>query len=91
MKKLIPQISEKSMAQAGNGWYSFTAPLTYTKPVVADLIRREFKAKPLEVRCSTSKPEKRRRGKYYYETKQVKKFIVKMPEGTKIASFEVKK
>jgi len=79
------------MAQAGNGWYSFTAPLTYTKPVVAELIRREFKVKPLEVKSATSKPETRRRGKFYFETKQVKKFIVKMPEGTKIASFEVKK
>jgi len=79
------------MALAGNGWYSFAAPLTYTKPVVADLIRREYKVKPLSVKCATSKPEKRRRGKFYFETKSVKKFIVKMPEGTKIASFEVKK
>lgn len=90
MKLIKPLMSEKTMSLAEKGWFSFTAPLNYTKNIVGLIIREEYKVTPLEISSIITKPEKRRRGKNNFMTRQTKKFMVKLPKGTKIPGYEAK-
>ncbi len=90
MRIIVPLMSEKTMSLVDKGWFCFTAPLNYTKNIVDHMIRKEYKVTPLEIASIITKPEKRRRGKHFFVTRQTKKFMVKLPKGTKIPGFEAK-
>ncbi|MBU1000560.1 50S ribosomal protein L23 [Patescibacteria group bacterium] len=88
-----PIISEKSMKLAQNGLYTFEVSKKATKPVVAKEISARFNVKVLKVRIINiaGKVKTQRRVKKTYTTGGIKKALVQVKKGDKIAFFETPK
>jgi len=86
-----PIITERSLHEAGRGWFTFKVVLSATKPQIKDAIEKQFDVSVLTVRTMIVKGKTKRVGKKRQEIVQsaFKKALVKLPEGQKIDLFEV--
>ena len=84
-----PIVTEKSLATAANGVYSFFVPTWATKQAVAQAVSRYFHVSVTSVRVMNVKGRlvqfKRRQG----HQAKVKKAIVQLKSGDRIADFRV--
>jgi large subunit ribosomal protein L23 len=85
-----PLITEKSMSLARTGWYTFMVAKEMTKQQIAALVSDKFKVEVVEVRTVNipAKTKTQRTRKGYYQTKSVRKAIVRLKAGQSIAVFE---
>jgi len=91
-----PLITEKSVALATTGKYTFIINPLANKTDVRNAVKKIFNAEALSIRVITSRSD-RRRVNYYDPTKgsrirksvKTKKAIVEFPADTKIDYFEV--
>lgn len=87
---LKPLINEKSMMLAKGDFYTFLIDLDATKDQVAKIIKEKFGVKVLSVKTVTLQPktknQRSRKGKYM--TSKIKKAIVQVGKGQRIALFE---
>lgn len=85
-----PLVSEKSMAQAKNGLYTFEITLDANKNELTKLIEKKFSVDVVSIKTITIKGKKKtqRRVRRSYFTPDVKKALVQVKSGQKIALFE---
>lgn len=85
-----PIVSEKSMLLAKNGFYSFEIESFATKQQIAKLVKDQFKVDVVSVKTISIQGKKRqqknRRG--FYRKAGLKKAIIEVAKGQKIALFE---
>lgn len=91
MKILIrPLINEKSMSLLGDNFYTFEVDKDAKKSQIIKVVAEKFSVTPLAVRIINQKGKRKmqrtRRG--YYQTSGIKKAVVKLKKGDKIALFE---
>lgn len=88
-----PIITEKSMKLTQNGLYTFEVDKGATKPLVAKAVADKFNVKVLSVKIINQKGElkNQRQARGSYRTKNVKKALVQLKKGDKIAIFEAPK
>lgn len=85
---LKPVITEKSIAQTANRFYSFYIHTSANKYKVKDAVAKAFKVKVESVRIVNVHPKTRRRGRLVGQTRSYKKAIVKLAKDNKIEFFE---
>lgn len=87
---LRPLISEKSMGLTKTGFYTFEVAKSATKEQIAAIIADKFKVKVVSVntinRAGKTKTQRTRKG--YFTQPHLKKAIVRVGKGDKIALFE---
>ena len=87
---LRPLISEKSMGLTKTGFYTFEVAKSATKAAVAKIVAEKFKVKVVSVntinRAGKTKTQRTRKG--YFKQPHLKKAIVRVGKGDKIALFE---
>ena len=85
-----PIVSEKSMADAGKGKYTFAVIKTAGKTNIKKAINDAFKVNVISVQTSIVKGKKKRVGMRRTEISQTewKKAIVALKQGEKIGIFE---
>lgn len=85
-----PLVSEKSMAQAKSGLYTFEITADANKNELTKLIEKKFSVNVVSIKTVTIKGKKKtqRRVRKSYFTPDVKKALVQVKEGQKIALFE---
>ena len=87
---LRPLINEKSMGLTKTGFYTFEVDKEATKPQIAKVIADKFKVTVLSVntinRIGKTKTQRTRKG--YFSQPHLKKAIVRVGKGDKIALFE---
>lgn len=87
---LRPLINEKSMGLTKTGFYTFEVAKNATKDQVAKIVADKFKVKVVSVntinRVGKTKTQRTRKG--YFKQPHLKKAIVKVKKGDKIALFE---
>lgn len=88
-----PVITEKSMQDAGLGWYTFAVARIANKKEIQKAVEGQFKVNVLAVKTITMKGKTRRVGRQRREVKgsSWKKAIVKLAPEQKIDLFEVSK
>ncbi len=88
-----PLINEKSMKLTEGSWYTFVVGADATKDMIARTVKEQFSVDPLAVRIInlTGKRKMQRTRKGYFTTLAIKKALVKIKKGQKIALFEVSK
>lgn len=93
MKQILkrPIITEKSLALAARGWYTFMVDDTAAKNDIARAITSFYKVTVTNVRTLTMHGKVRRAGKLMRATKKPdwKKAMVQLVKGEKIDAFEV--
>jgi large subunit ribosomal protein L23 len=87
---LKPLINEKSMSLAKGDFYTFLVDLAADKNQVAKIIREKFGVNVLSVKTITLQPKvkNQRSRKGSYMTAKIKKAIVQVGKGQRIALFE---
>jgi len=83
-----PIISEKSFSLASEGVYVFQVRNSANKHIVAQQIKKIFKVDVVEVRIINTKGKVKRVGKISGQRSDIKKALVKVKKGQKIAIFE---
>src|SRR5713226_942454 len=85
-----PYISEKSMELSRDGLYTFEVPLNSTKQMIAKIVAEKFKVEVIGVRTINIKGKRKlqRSRKGYFNEKDLKKALVRIKKGQKIAMFE---
>lgn len=87
---LRPLINEKSMGLTKTGFYTFEVAKSATKDQIAKVVAEKFKVKVESVatmnRAGKTKLQRTRKG--YFKMADIKKAIVKVKKGDKIALFE---
>lgn len=87
---LRPLINEKSMGLTKTGFYTFEVAKFATKEQIAKVVADKFKVKVLSVntinRAGKIKTQRTKKG--YYNQPHLKKAIVKIGKGERIALFE---
>lgn len=88
-----PIITEKSMKLAQMGLYTFEVAKNANKPAIAKAVADKFKVKVLSVRVMNVKGHEKsqRRVRKLYQTGGIKKAIVALGKGEKLAIFETPK
>ncbi len=88
-----PIITEKAMKLADQGFYTFEVGKNANKLEIAKMVMDKFKVDVVNVKTINVKGEVKmqRRARSYYETAGVKKAIVQVKKGQKIAIFETPK
>ena len=88
-----PIISEKSMRLAKGGLYTFEVAKDASKPQIAKSVSEKFSVKVLSVKTISVKGETKtqRTIRKFYQTSSIKKAVVKIAKGEKIALFETPK
>ena len=85
-----PLINEKSMLLIESGFYTFEVDKDVTKDQIKKLVSEKFKVTAVDVKIVNKKGKRKlqrsRRG--YYQASGIKKAIVKLKKGQKIALFE---
>lgn len=86
-----PLITEKSLALAGKGFYTFSVAKASGKAQIGQEISKLYKVKVTSIRTITMHGKIRRVGRKMKTVKQAdwKKAIVKLSPGQKIDAFEV--
>jgi large subunit ribosomal protein L23 len=87
---LVPRISEKAIALAEKGVYVFEVPTSTNKIEVAKAVESAFKVNVVAVNMLITKGKQvsRRYGKHAGRRNNVKKAMVTLQSGQKIALFE---
>ena len=87
---LRPLISEKSMGFTKTGFYTFEVAKSATKDQIAKIVTDRFKVKVLSVNTinRAGKTKQQRTKKGYYNQPHLKKAIIKVGKGERIALFE---
>lgn len=88
-----PIITEKSMKLAQGGFYTFEVDRDATKPLIAKIVASKFNVKVLKVKIINQKGETKnmRAVRGTYRTSSLKKAMVQVKKGDKIAIFETPK
>lgn len=88
-----PVISEKSLADAKDGYFTFLVERSARKQEIADAIERKFEVKVIDINTLNYKDQtkQQRRVRLNYSISGYKKVIVKLKNGQKIAIFEAEK
>lgn len=88
-----PIITEKSMKLSQTGLYTFEVDKDANKPLIAKVVAEKFNVKVLSVKIINQKGEikSQRQSRGTYRTKNVKKALVQLKKGDKIAIFEAPK
>lgn len=88
-----PIVTEKSMLLAKNGLYTFEVDKNATKPLVAKKVAEKFNVKVLEVKIINikGKVKSQKRVRKLYKSAGIKKALVQVKKGDKIAIFETPK
>jgi len=88
-----PIISEKSLNQAGLGWYTFAVQTKARKPAIKKAVEKTFGVKVLKVKTMIIKGKTKRIGRRLkkIKTSSWKKAQVLLPKEQKIDLFEVSK
>ncbi|OGG11867.1 50S ribosomal protein L23 [Candidatus Gottesmanbacteria bacterium RBG_13_45_10] len=86
-----PLISEKTLALAAKGWYTFVVDDKADKQQIAGAINAFYSVNVIEVRSVTMHGKVRRVGKAMKSVKRAnwKKAMVRLASGQKIDAFEV--
>lgn len=87
---LRPLINEKSMLLIKGDFYTFEVGKDATKAQIEKIVKLKFKVDVLSIRTVNQKGKKKmqRSRRAYYFTPSMKKAIVKIKKGQKIALFE---
>lgn len=87
---LRPLINEKSMGLTKTGFYTFEVARFATKEQIAKIVADKFKVKVVSVNTinRTGKTKTQRTRKGYFQQPHLKKAIVRVGKGDKIALFE---
>lgn len=83
-----PVITEKSIANTANRFYSFIVDISANKYQVKEAVAKTFKVSVESVRIVNIHPKSRRRGRRVGQTNNFKKAIVKLAKDNKIEFFE---
>jgi len=88
-----PIITEKSMKLAQSGLYVFEVDKNATKPLIAKTVAAKFNVKVLGVKVVNvkGKLKQQRKVRKVYQTSGIKKALVQVKKGDKIAIFETPK
>lgn len=88
-----PIVSEKSMKLASSNLYTFEVDKNATKPEVAKAVAEKFNVKVLKVKTFNVKGQlkSQRRIRKFYKTAGIKKAMVQLKKGEKLAIFETPK
>lgn len=88
-----PIITEKSMRLAQTGLYTFEVDKRATKPVIAKKVAEKFNVKVLGVKVINVKgrAKQQKRARKVYQSDGMKKALVQIGKGQKIALFETPK
>ena len=88
-----PIITEKSMKLAQSNFYTFEVAKDASKPQIAKSVSEKFSVKVLSVKTINVKGETKtqRTIRKFYQTSPIKKAVVKIAKGEKIALFETPK
>src|SRR5438270_6414058 len=88
---LRPLINEKSMALTKTGLYTFEVARTVSKQQIEQLVKNKFGVEVMSVKTLniTGKERTQASRKGYFTTRPIKKAIVQVKKGQKIALFEV--
>lgn len=86
-----PIITEKSIARAQTGWYTFAAPVASTKAQVAHCVEERYTVDVVGVRTMIMPGKERRSGRRMLRVRKSdwKKVLVRLKEGQKIDAFDV--
>lgn len=87
---LKPLISEKSMKQAKLGLYTFIISSEANKLQVAKAVADKYSVKVISVKIINSKPKikSQRKSRSTYSTGKIKKALVQLDKGQKLAIFD---
>lgn len=85
---LTPKISEKAINLAERGIYVFEVPGDANKIEIAKAVEAAFKVNVTDVNISITKGKLKRFKQVYGRQKDVKKAMIKLRSGQKIALFE---
>ncbi len=85
-----PVISEKSMKLAQNGLYTFEVDKKANKPNIAKAVAEKFNVKVIKVNIINvkGKVKSQKRVRRFYKTSVIKKAMVQLGKGEKLAIFE---
>ncbi len=83
-------VTEKSFRLTENGQYSFVVSKFASKYEIAAEIKRLFKVDPISVNTVTVKGKTKTRGREVGQRNTIKKAIVRLASGQKIAEFSAK-
>lgn len=88
-----PIITEKSMKLAQSGLYTFEVDKDATKPLIAKKVAEKFNVKVLGVKIINVKGrvKSQKRARKVYKSQGLKKALVQVGKGEKIAIFETPK
>lgn len=91
--KIIPRMSEKTVAQAAVGMYVFNVPMTATKQQVAEAVSKQYSVRVVSVNTVVSDGKVKRsyrKGGSPVTGKRsdTKKAYVRLADGDKIAVFD---
>ncbi len=88
-----PYITEKTMAHAQTGYYTFVVDIKTNKAQIAGAVKKQYKVTVTSVRTSTVHGKVRRTGRKMQPVRKPdwKKAIVILAKGQKIDAFEVTK
>lgn len=88
-----PIITEKSMKLAQTGLYTFEVDKEATKPLIAKIVAEKFNVKVLSVKVINVKGrvKSQKKVKKLFQSKGIKKALVQVGKGQKIAIFETPK
>lgn len=94
MKRIIikPVITEKSMARAAKGWYTFAVAQATNKGQIAQAIEDMYKVDVVDVRSMIMHGKERRAGKRMVRIRKShwKKALVQLKAGQKLDIYESK-
>jgi len=84
-----PLLTEKTLALAGHGWYTFVVKPRARKEQIASEISKLYKVKVLKVRTASQHGKIRRSGRKMLKTQKSdwKRALVKLAAGQTLASF----
>ncbi|MFA4930638.1 MAG: 50S ribosomal protein L23 [Patescibacteria group bacterium] len=83
-----PVITEKSVANTANRFYSFFVNPKANKYLIKKAVKDAYKVEVESVRIVIIKPKSKRRGRHTGQTATAKKAIVKLAPDQKIEFFE---
>lgn len=88
---LRPMITEKTMAQAATGWYTFAVRKFARKEQIAKEINDSYKVQVTDINTVSRTGKVRRAGRKMQMTKRSdwKKAVVRLAKGQRIPVFEV--
>ena len=88
---LTPKISEKAISLAEQGIYVFEVPARSNKIEIAKAVEQAFKVNVTDVNILIAKGKVKRFKRLVGRERDIKKAMVKVKSGQKIALFEVSK